>query len=114
MSTEQEQHLQTIQALGQEMEREMKWRAVHQEEFLMPDRLPTVREKYLSSEGVELSCEDGGQAIIANPNSNGEDCMFVRLQSWEEDPRHKCPDAHFEMVSLLGKRVRIRVEVLDD
>jgi hypothetical protein len=88
-----------------------EWRAVHTEEFSMP---PSFPRKGFSTPEVELCREDGGQALIVTPDNGKERGMFLRLQSWEDSPAHEQPGAHAEMMSLLGKRVRLTVEVLDD
>ena len=59
------------------------------------------------------SREDGGQALICETfkidttNSDDENGMFVILQSWDEDT------AHTDLNSLIGKKIRITIEVLD-
>jgi hypothetical protein len=60
------------------------------------------------------SVEDGGQAMIAEAisfdtlNSNDDNFMFVNIQSWDEDIEHT------DMKNLIGKKVRITIEVLED
>jgi len=59
------------------------------------------------------SREDGGQALICESmkidtmNSDDENGMFVILQSWDEDT------VHTDLNSLIGKRVKITIEVLN-
>jgi len=58
-----------------------------------------------------LKSEDGGMALI-HEDSNasepvGDGHVFVRLQSWDDDSKHPL------LRSLVGKTVRISVEVLD-
>jgi hypothetical protein len=60
------------------------------------------------------SVEDGGQAMIDEAisfdtlNSNDDNFMFVNIQSWDEDTEHT------DMINLIGKKVRITIEVLED
>ena len=69
----------------------------------------------LTTEGVvELeSKEDGGAAMIAETfpfetdSSDDENGMFVKIQSWDEDT------VHSDFIRILGKKVRITIEVLD-
>jgi len=61
-------------------------------------------------DGVSFDKEDGGRALIAHFEQ--KDCeeeeagLFVRLQSYDETKIHKDAQA------LVGKRVRITVEVI--
>jgi hypothetical protein len=58
----------------------------------------------------DVSEEDGGCAKILDIDDDGtgaEEGMFVRVQSWSEEGEH--PD--FD--NLIGKRVRVTIEVLD-
>lgn len=58
-----------------------------------------------------VSREDGGQAVIAeieNPDDpDPDEGFFVKLQSWSERRHHPVIE------SLIGKRIRVTVEVLD-
>lgn len=55
--------------------------------------------------------EDGGCAkILEVDNVNdplGGDSLFVRIQSWDDDANHPVMD------SMVGKRIRVTIEVLD-
>lgn len=58
----------------------------------------------------ELTVEDGGSALIYEGGviEKGEDdCLFARIQSWDEYGGHP------SMYGLVGKRVRITIEVED-
>lgn len=59
--------------------------------------------------GELIRSEDGGRALIVESDSDipGDDNMFVRLQSWDDLAKHTL------MRSLIGKTVRVTVEVLD-
>jgi hypothetical protein len=61
----------------------------------------------------DLDQEDNGCALIlhVSDDDDTEDGMFVKVQSWAEDPDLKT--AHAEMHRLFGKRVRVTVEVLE-
>jgi hypothetical protein len=72
-------------------------------------------------EETAVSVEDGGRAVIVDldPESEtgGDGCFFLRLQSWDETgtaPVGSRPAAgsHPLIRSLLGKKVRITVEVI--
>lgn len=94
---------------------EEHWRSVHIQEFCMPATFPLgTQSEYYPEQGLELRSEDGGQALIIETNPVAEDCMFVRLQSWEENPSPTTVEAHYKIRGLLGKRCRITVEVLDE
>lgn len=85
---------------------EQVWRS----EFTVP---PDDRD---GMEGVKY--EDGGQAaimygpVLSEPvQVSGDDgAFFVRLHSWDENPDQA--KSHRLFRSLLGKRVRVTVEVL--
>lgn len=69
----------------------------------------------LKTEGVVKieSREDGGQALICEvfkvdtANSDDENGMFFILQSWDVDT------VHTDLNTLIGKKIRITLEVLD-
>jgi hypothetical protein len=63
---------------------------------------------------TEVNVEDSGAAKIWEPDT--ENAMFVRLQSYDETAwiDNKAADSHPEFNSLIGKTVRITIEVLDD
>ena len=58
--------------------------------------------------------EDGGSALIGElypiNDEDEESGMFVRLQSWEDNP--DLPGAHKQLQSLVGQRLRITIESL--
>ena len=56
---------------------------------------------------VPVQAEDGGQALIAEFSGGSDTGLFVRLQSWDESKRHE------EMAQLMGRRVRVTVEIID-
>lgn len=64
-----------------------------------------VLESVLTEESIKR--EDGGMAIISEVAPVNDDAFFVRLQSWSEDKQHTT------MGRLIGKRVRVTVEVVD-
>lgn len=71
-----------------------------------------IRESTPGTFDGNVEREDRGMAMIVNGDSDdaaekGDGCMFVRLQSWDEG------GAHPLLSSLIGKRVRVVVEVLD-
>jgi hypothetical protein len=58
----------------------------------------------------KLKREDNGAALIAEyvtELEQGDDCMWVKLQSWDETKRHRT------LRAMEGKRVRITVEVVE-
>jgi len=71
--------------------------------------LKFVTEGYVIIDMVE----DGGAAVIAESfpietgNSDEENGLFVKLQSWDEDTVH----ADFNLIR--GKKVRITIEEID-
>lgn len=75
-------------------------------------------------DSAELSIQDGGHAKIATISGNSPS-MFVRVQSWEsmfvrvqswEDERDAVSGeyTHADFNKMLGKRVRVTVEVVED
>lgn len=67
---------------------------------------------------AEVDVEDAGMAKIATltPGEGDPSAMFVRLQSWD-DPSERGQDGdpvHPTFDELLGRRVRVTVELLDD
>ena len=64
-----------------------------------------------------LSFEDSGQAAIMEPDGEeeGDDgCFFVRLRSWYESGPLDGPAPHPLFRSLMGRRVRVTVETVDE
>jgi hypothetical protein len=68
---------------------------------------------------VDFMREDGGRALISEnivevgralPGTE-QTGMFVRIQSWDDDPDHA--DRHALARPLEGTRVRLTLEVLD-
>ena len=67
----------------------------------------------------EVEREDGGQALIysqdplieTGPGADGK--FFVRLQSWDDKDFQDKDRAHQSMRALIGRRIRVTVEVLD-
>jgi hypothetical protein len=53
----------------------------------------------------DVHTEDGGQAKIWEPSSDGD--LFLRVQSWNAAQRHTVFDR------MLGKTVKITIEILD-
>lgn len=63
-----------------------------------------------------IKFEDGGRAAIMydsleRVSDEDADGFFVRLHSWSEDPND--PTSHALFKSLMGKRVRVLIEMLD-
>ena len=65
------------------------------------------RHRRLAEHEVSVSIEDGGQARIMEFDSPGEEGIFVRIQSWSESKEHGAMDL------LMGRRVRVTIEVID-
>lgn len=64
--------------------------------------------KSASVDGVEVRFEDSRMSMqieIYPPDESEE--MFVRLLSWSEEKTHQ------DMSSLLGKKVRVTVEIIE-
>ena len=92
-----------------------------------PPKTAWVAEMKLPEYGSpEVTFEDGGQAAYVeigegDAQITGSDrCFFVRLQSWDDlgavargQPR-PAPGSHKKFMSLLGKKVRVTIEVIDE
>jgi hypothetical protein len=74
---------------------------------LVPERDAAGRLRRLAEHEVPVERDDGGQALVAEFSGGGDGGLFVRVQSWDESKRHE------EMHQLMGRRVRITIEVLD-
>lgn len=74
---------------------------------LRPDRHANGDSRLLEENESPVSLADGGQAMIAEISAECHDGMFVRLQSWDTSKRH------LELNSLINKRIRVTVEILD-
>ena len=63
--------------------------------------------EYVDPKFVES--EDGGAARIytISDDPEAESGMFLRIQSWDENKEHT------DINNLIGKRIRVTVEVLD-
>ena len=60
-----------------------------------------------------IKYEDGGQAALHNPvecATGGDGCFYVQFHSWNEGNQPK----HQLFTSLMGKKVRVTVETIDD
>lgn len=67
--------------------------------------MKTVFERIVRPMDVEV--EDGGQSVIIEFSDDAkEDGMFVRVQS------HNAAGKHEKIEELIGKRVRVTVEVI--
>ena len=77
----------------------------------------------------DISFEDGANAVIVEPEwkvKGGDDCIFVRIQSWDENigdnPLYDRENSreenaklgHQSIQTLFGKKVRVTIEVLED
>lgn len=84
-------------------------------------------EGKLTEDHVDV--EDGGLAMIAEPDwkvEGGDDKIFVRIQSWDEsienNPMYDYEDSrevraklgHESMHSLIGKKIRVTIEVIEE
>ena len=61
----------------------------------------------LAEHEVSVSIEDGGQARIMEFDSPGNEAILVRVVSWSESKEHGAMD------QLMGRRVRVTIEVMD-
>ena len=62
-------------------------------------------------DGDLVASEDGGRALIVDDDGReprGDEHMFVRLQSWDNDRQHSL------LKSLIGKTVKITIEIVED
>lgn len=70
-----------------------------------------IYQELVDIDAKDFKSEDGGMALILDDlggiEVHGDDCLFVRLQSWDDDKKHPL------MNSLIGKKVRITIEVED-
>lgn len=60
---------------------------------------------------TDVEEEDNGAALITL--IEGSDAMFVRLQSWDTTV-WKGAEGHETFRKIMGKRVRVTVELLED
>lgn len=67
---------------------------------------PVIVEGRLFRRDVDI--EDGGQAMISELTGDAEEGFFVRMQSWSDTKEHPV------MLGLIGKKLRITVEILDE
>ncbi len=74
-----------------------------------------MKKVYVMSNTIEaddFKSEDSGEALIYEPYDYsepvvGDGCLFIRLQSWDS----AC--VHTLLNSMVGKKIRITVEVED-
>lgn len=84
-----------------------------------------VMESVLS----DVDYEDGGSAVIVNADwetQGADESIFVRIQSWDDDvwehPNEserlstieRAQLGHKSIHELIGKRVRVTIEVIDE
>lgn len=65
--------------------------------------------KFVTVGNVEARYEDSRMAMIVQIDDNEEydNGMFVRIQSWDETKQHA------DASRMLGKRVRVTVEIIE-
>jgi hypothetical protein len=79
---------------------------------------PTVQHTIIEGVIGAESLEDGGAALITQvvQDKEPDSGMFVRLQSWNAEAMKRAlptkEDMHPELSALIGKRVRVTIEVL--
>ncbi len=71
--------------------------------YVFEQHVPDIETSHYDS--TDFRSEDGGMAKILTTDSQGN--LFVRLQSWDEEKIHP------ELKSMVGKKVRITVEVVE-
>jgi hypothetical protein len=71
-------------------------------------------EKIIMEGPIECKKEDGGRALIAEVDrdekleDSDNDAFFVRIQSWSDDRTHPTMNA------LIGKKVRVTIEIIEE
>jgi len=75
---------------------------------VVPERDEAGRLRHYQEHEAPVDVQDGGQAQIVEFAGSNEVGLFVRLQSWDPDREHA------DMALMMGKRVRVTVEVLED
>ena len=76
---------------------------------VVPERDEAGRLRHYQEHEAPVDVQDGGQAqIVEFFSSNMGEGLFVRVHSW--DPSREHPD----MALIMGKRVRVTVEVLEE
>jgi hypothetical protein len=65
-------------------------------------------EEVFDNKNAMIEREDGGCAMIGTISDNADVGMFVRIQSWDEGKEHK------DFKSLLGKKIRVTIEVVEE
>jgi hypothetical protein len=76
---------------------------------VVPERDEAGRLRHYQEHEAPVDVQDGGQAqIVEFFSSNMGEGLFVRVHSW--DPNQLHPDIKL----MLGKRVRVIVEILED
>ncbi len=61
-----------------------------------------------TTDNFQVDKEDNGAALIGNMIEGVSQQMFVRVQSWDRSREHD------EIKKLVGKKVRVIVEVVED
>jgi hypothetical protein len=80
--------------------------------FIIEQKFPKAPVHFTKAkEGeAELDSEDGGCALIATLDGNEEKDagIFVRVQSYDEYKKHE------DFSKLLGKKIRVTIEVVEE
>lgn len=89
---------------------------VYSAEFYVPPA-PTGTKSVLGQQ-AEVHWDDGAHSLTVEPldaaRPQPESGMFVRLMSWhQEECSRNAAKYHPQLAQLLGKHVRVTVEVLD-
>lgn len=73
-----------------------------------------MKKKFVFEDVVlprRVEVEDGGCAKIFTTEDERQERLFVRIQSWSEE--NLCHKEHPEFDSLIGKKIRVTVEVIE-
>lgn len=59
-------------------------------------------------EEIDLDTEDQGMALIYNIENNYIPELFIKIQSWDENKKHKIFNE-----SIRGRKLKVTIETLD-
>jgi aromatic ring-cleaving dioxygenase len=75
---------------------------------VVPERDAAGRLRRHAEHEAPVDVQDGGQAQIVEFFGYNMEGLFVRVQSWDPDKEHA------NMALMMGKRVRVTVQILED
>jgi hypothetical protein len=79
--------------------------------------VPAIQAQHATHTATaHVEWDDGGQSLCVetSPEPHEDYGFFVRMMSWRDGNKRGCLQGHATLASLLGRRVRVTVEVIEE